>query len=200
MSEKLLTTLSTLPLLEPVITGSPLTSPFPLERVVEYLGVVNYGTTDRVLKEIKTLVYLDPQKDIYLTVTSAGGPSGIAMSFYDQLHSIVRPNLVTIGSGDVDSAGVIIFMSGERRYVTRHTTMLLHLAGRYFDPKRRYTAEDMASMAREDALKDRQYADIVAKRSHGKLTARKVMNLMRKSAVLTADDLVRLGFADGILG
>jgi ATP-dependent protease ClpP protease subunit len=179
-------------------------TPLPLflfdpERSVQYFGVVNYGTTERVIEEVTALYLRDPRAEIYLSVTSAGGPTGTAMSFYDHMHSILKPNLVTIGAGDVDSSGIIIFLTGNIRYVTRRTTLLLHRAGRIFDGGTRYTAAEIEAMFREDNIKDYQYASVLAERSHGKLTIEAVLALMERNTILTPQELVELGLADYIL-
>jgi ATP-dependent protease ClpP protease subunit len=168
-------------------------------RTLEYLGIVNYGTTERVLEEIRALYLMAPQEEIVLTVTSPGGPTGTAMSFFDHIQRVLKPNLATIASGDVDSSGIILFLSGKRRYVTPNTTLLLHRAGRTFEGGKRITADELDAMLREDRLKDFQYASTVAERSHGRLTAEKVLSLMDANTILTPTELVAYGLADEIL-
>ncbi|HYE23192.1 MAG TPA: ATP-dependent Clp protease proteolytic subunit [Candidatus Paceibacterota bacterium] len=168
-------------------------------RTIEYFGVVNYGTNERVIEEIRALYQEDPGAEIILAVTSAGGPSGTAMSFHDHMRYVLKPKLVTIGSGDVDSSGVIILLSGSRKYVTKNTTLLLHLAGRVFDGNQRYTAKEIDAMLREDRLKDFQYASIVAESSNGLLTTEKVLELMERNTILTPVDLMAYGLVDAVL-
>jgi len=168
-------------------------------RSIEYFGVVNYATTERVIEEITQLVLEDPYEEICLTVTSAGGPTGTAMSFYDHMRYVLRPPLVTIGSGDVDSSGIIIFLSGEKRYLTKNTTLLLHRAGRMFDAGKRYTASEIEAMFREDNLKDYQYASVLSERSNGRLTTERVLQLMDQNVILTPIEFVSLGLADMVL-
>ncbi len=182
-----------------VLEGASTRPLFPVERTVEYLGVVNYATNERVLHTIKSLLKKSPAESLYLIVTSAGGPSGTAMSFYDTVHYIMRPNLTTIGSGDVDSSAMLIFLTGERRYVTAHTTALLHRAGRVFDSNKRVTSNELQAMVREDMLKDEQYAAIVSERSLGRLSPADVLALMDAETTLTPLDFIKYGLADSIL-
>lgn len=161
--------------------------------------MVNYTTNERVISEIRELVVESPRQRIALQVTSPGGPTGTAMSFYDTMRYIVRPRLTTIGSGDVDSSGILIFLTGDRRYVTPHTTLLLHCAGREFHEGKRYTADEMDAMLREDRLKDFQYASVVAERSHERLTSDQVLRMMEKNTILTPIELVTYGLADSVL-
>jgi ATP-dependent protease ClpP protease subunit len=166
---------------------------------LEYFGCVNYATNERVIRGIQDKMEEFPSKSIYLTVTSPGGPTGTAMSFYDQLKYVLRPNLTTIGSGDVDSSGIIIFLTGDTRYVTKHTTLFFHLAGRIFEEGRRFTAKDLDAMAREDKIKDHQYASLVAERSGGKLEVERVLNMMEKNTICLPDELVSYGLAHAVL-
>lgn len=172
---------------------------FPPERMVEYLGMVNYATCERVIEEIRELLHEDASQNINLLVTCAGGPSGTAMGFYDTVRSVLKPKLTTIGSGDVDSSGVIIFLAGDTRYVTKNTTLLFHMAGGSFEGSKRYTASEIDAILREYRLKDFQYASIVAERSNGRLTSEQVLSMMEKNTILTPPELVSYGLADVIL-
>lgn len=168
-------------------------------RSLQYFGIVNYATTERVIEEITQLVQADPYREIYLSVTSAGGPTGTAMSFYDHMRLVLKPQLVTVGSGDVDSSGVIIFLSGEKRYLTKNTTLLLHRAGRVFEGGKRITAAELEAMYREDNLKDFQYASVLVENSKGRLDVEKVLQLMDNNTILTPSEMVAFGLADGVI-
>jgi ATP-dependent protease ClpP protease subunit len=189
-------------LVEKIVSTVPRNLLKPLVRAdnsVDYLGTVNYATNERVLMRVRELTQRKPKETIFMTVTSPGGPTGTAMSFFDHMAFVLKPNLVTIGSGDVDSSGLIIFLSGDRRYVTKHTTLLLHCAGRIFNTDQRFTAPEIQAMSTEDMLKDEQYAELVAARSRGKLTKQKVKNLMSKNTILTPRELLKYGLADAVL-
>jgi ATP-dependent protease ClpP protease subunit len=167
-------------------------------RTVRYIGPVTRATNERILKSIERLLVSDSEKEVVLFITSTGGPTGSAMSFFDTLRHVLKPNLTTIGSGDVDSSGVILFLSGETRYVTARTTMLLHMAGRRFGAER-HTVKDIEAMVAEDRLKDQQYAALVAERSRGMLTKEEVLSMMERNTVLSPDQLVQLGLAIAVL-
>jgi ATP-dependent protease ClpP protease subunit len=121
------------------------------------------------------------------------------MSFYDMVRYIIRPNLTTIGSGDVDSSAMLLFLTGERRYVTAHTTALLHRAGRVFDGSMRVTSAELSAMAHEDMIKDQHYAAIVAKHSRGRLKPEQVLQLMNENTTLLPKDFISFGLADSII-
>jgi ATP-dependent protease ClpP protease subunit len=169
----------------------------PSARVLRYVGPVTRERSERVLKEMEKLLVRDPRSEIGLFITSPGGATGAAMSFFDTVTQILRPSLVTIGSGDVDSSGVLLFMAGERRYLTRNTTMLFHPAGRLFGAQR-YTTSEMAAMLAEDRLKDDQYARLVAERA-GAVSAEEILALMQAQAVLAPERARALGLAHALL-
>lgn len=169
------------------------------ERTVEWLGGVNYDNLEKVLGKMKALVADDDGEEIQLLVNSYGGPTGIGMSFYDAVKSWLKPNLTTIGSGDVDSSGIIIFLAGERRYMTRNTTLLFHLAGRTFGTEKRFTTIDMENMLKEDKLKDYQYACVVSDATLGRYSPEEILDLMVRNTVLTAEEAVKMGLAHKVL-
>jgi ATP-dependent protease ClpP protease subunit len=172
---------------------------FDVERTIHWIGSVNAETSSDIIISIQKLLKRDEHAPINLVVTSPGGASGIAMSFYDSIKHIYRPLLYTVGSGDVDSSGIILFLSGIRRYITPHTTLFLHLAGRTFDRNRRISTQEMEAMLKEDKLKDFQYASIVAEHTNGRLSVQDVLDLMARNTVLTPTEAVDYGLAHEIL-
>lgn len=168
------------------------------ERSLEWLGGVSYDNLYRTLGDLKSLMIINPDEEIQMTVSSFGGATGIAMSFYDSVR-LTKPVLTTIGSGDVDSSGVVIFLAGTRRYITKNTTLLFHLAGRTFTSDRRYTTLEMEAMLKEDNLKDYQYACVVSDATSGFLTPDKVLDMMKKNTILTAEEAVQMKLAHAVL-
>ncbi len=168
-------------------------------RTIHWLGGVNHENLRRAIEESKALLLDDAQGEISLIIDSYGGTTGIAMSFYDTMRNIFRPNLTTIGAGDVDSSGIIIFLTGQKRYLTKNTTLLFHLAGRTFGTEKRFSTLDLENILKEDKLKDYQYACVVSDATEGRYSPEKVLEMMAKNTVLTADEAVSLGLAHKVL-
>ncbi len=168
-------------------------------RTLEWLGGVSYCNLEKTFSGIKTLMQRNTEEEINLLVSSFGGPTGIAMSFHDTVKTLLRPRLTTIGTGDVDSSGIIIFLSGEKRFLTPNTTMLLHLGGRMFEADKRFSTFDMENMLREDKLKDFQYASVIANATNGKYSTEKILSLMAKNTILTAEEAVKMGLAQKVI-
>lgn len=169
------------------------------ERMMEWLGGVNYENLQKILSEMKGLMLSEPKEELQLLVNSFGGATGIGMSFYDAVTTWLKPNLCTIGSGDVDSSGIIVFLAGKRRFLTPNTTMLFHLAGRTLGNDQRFSTADMGSMLKEDKLKDYQYAGVVSERTSGQYSREAVLELMAGNTIVTAEEAVAMGLADQVL-
>jgi ATP-dependent Clp protease, protease subunit len=169
------------------------------ERTLEWLGGVTYANLENTLGNIKELMRKNPQEEIHLLVSSFGGATGIGMSFYDAVKTWLRPKLYTLGSGDVDSSGIIVFLAGEKRFLTPNTTMLLHLGGRTFDRDKRFSTLDMENMLKEDRLKDMQYAGVISDATGGRYSPDKILKLMAKNTILSAEEAVNMGLAHKIL-
>lgn len=171
---------------------------FETKRAVQWIGSVNYNNFSDVTEKIINLQEKNKNQPINLLVSSPGGQTGIAMSFYDLMNGFYRPNLQTIGSGDVDSSAIVVFLTGRKRFITSNTTMFIHLGGRTMDGDRRFSSAEINSMAKEDTIKDRQYAALLAKES-GRLTTEEVLRLMHRNTVLTAVEVVKFGFAHRLI-
>lgn len=168
-------------------------------RMLEWIGGVNDHNLSQTISSIKSLLKENREEEIQLLINSHGGATGIGMSFHDTMHSLLRPNLTTIGSGDVDSSGVIILLSGTRRFLTRNTTLLLHLAGRNFGTDKRFSTLDMENLLKGDKLKDYQYACVVSNATNGRLHPEDVLEMMKNETVLNAEEAVNMGLAHKVL-
>jgi len=170
-----------------------------IKRTLEWFGGVSYSNLEKTLSSVKDLMQENPHEEIHLLINSFGGPTGIAMSFYDAAKTWLRPKLHTIGTGDVDSSGIIVFLAGEKRYLTPNTTLLLHLGGRTFEQNKRFSTLDMENMLKEDKLKDFQYASVVSNATGGRYTPEKILRLMAKNTLLTPEEAVNMGLAHKII-
>jgi ATP-dependent Clp protease protease subunit len=180
-------------------TASPEAQSLNHARIIEWFGGVTHENLRQTVGKLKDLLADDAHAEVTLLVNSPGGATGIAMSFYDTVRAVLKPSLTTIGTGDVDSSGVIVFLSGTRRYLTRNTTLLFHLAGRTFGTEKRFSTADLEDILKEDRLKDYQYACAVSDATQGRLTPEKVLQMMKKNTVLTAEEAVSLGIAHKVL-
>lgn len=64
-------------------------------------------------------------KKVVLHVNNSGGDLDVAGAFYDYVRASGL-HLVTIASGDVASAAVVLFLSGKERYASQFSSFLIH--------------------------------------------------------------------------
>jgi ATP-dependent protease ClpP protease subunit len=81
-------------------------------------------STEARLKTTATALDIDPQP-IYLHLTTHGGCIHAAFSAVDCIEQLSLP-VYTIVDGFVASAGTLISLSGEKRYMTANAYMLIH--------------------------------------------------------------------------
>jgi ATP-dependent protease ClpP protease subunit len=77
------------------------------------------------LKMITATLGTDPTQPIYLHITTNGGSIHAAFTVVDCIKSLSLP-VYTVVEGFVASAGTLISLAGEKRYVTKNAYMLIH--------------------------------------------------------------------------
>lgn len=130
-----------------------------------------------------------------------GGGSTVAGSAAIDLITIIRKGRIqTIGLGDVSSMAIPLFMTGEHRVVTPRTHFLFHELGFSFSKDSRWTVTELEETVREIRADQALYAKYVATRSRGKLTANRVIEMMRSNTHLRGAEAVKLGIAHELIG
>ncbi len=94
--------------------------------VFHWVGPVDELHYMGFMEELK--IYIEendwPEK-VILCLNSEGGDLDVAWSFYDYVR-LSGLHLVTVASGDVESAAVLLFLSGKERYASRFSSFLIH--------------------------------------------------------------------------
>ena len=110
---------------------------------------IDYEITDNynlltLAKEIIKLNMIEAgvtsPKPITLYIHSYGGDLDQAQFFCDLIESSHIP-VITVATGVAMSAGLLIFLSGKRRYAFKHSTLLIHQGSAAFSG----TAEEIKS-------------------------------------------------------
>lgn len=97
-------------------------------RDVHFMGKVTDASIEKLKEKISSLYEKDSKEPIILYICSGGGATAYALGFYEW----VRANnicLTTVAVGDVSSAAVTLFLSGQRRIVTKNSSFLIHPGG-----------------------------------------------------------------------
>lgn len=167
-----------------------------LGRVVKWIGDIDQKSYDRVLGEIVALMKQDSTETIFLMLLSNGGESDVGFSFYDTMK-IMRPNLITIGTGIVRSIAPIILAAGRTRLLTENTTLLFHdFFAMDMDAEGKLDSKLLISFGKDLESGMKKYCKILAVRSEGKLSERKIRALMHNQKSHSVDEALKLGLAD----
>lgn len=136
-------------------------------------------------------------EEIQLLVASRGGSVAYALSFYDIVTQSNLP-LTTIGTGHVASSAIIVWLAGNRRLLTPHSTIFFHEISLTFADNACFDVTEMSARMRTMKIHERYITSIMTRRSGGKLNRIQSLDLMKNEAVLTPKQAMKLGLAHGI--
>ena len=163
------------------------------DRIIFIGAGFNDQMANSVVAQLLFLESASTEKDIYMYINSPGGWITSMYAIYDTMKYI-KPDIVTIGFGNVASAGSFILAAGAKgkRYALPNTEVMIHeLSGGY-----QGKATDIEIHAKQ-ALKLR---DRMAKH-YVKMTGqplRKIKKDMEREHYMSADEAVKYGLIDSV--
>lgn len=141
---------------------------------------------------LEALLVLDSEKgDIEVRICSDGGWTQGAMAIYDAIRAC-RNRVITIGTGSVGSAAVLVLQAGDERRLTPNATLYLHQTSYEGGG----SASTMSVMAAETVRIHEQYCRLIAARSN--LDTPYVLAMCSGDKFVPATEAIDLGLADGI--
>ncbi len=129
---------------------------------------------------------------ITLYIHSYGGDLDQAQFFCDLIESSHIP-VITVATGVAMSAGLLIFLSGKRRYAFKHSTLLIHQGSAAFSG----TAEEIKSAQESYERKLEKMEQYIL--SHTSIDKKLFDKKKNKDWYVTGDDLINYGIADKII-
>lgn len=107
---------------------------YALHRETLLFGDIDESKVAGIIKEIKSNMEENPQKDIYLLINTHGGDWHAAISLYQYVKC--KKNIHTVAMGVVKSSGILVFMGGTKRfsadnnslYMIHHSVIDIHEA------------------------------------------------------------------------
>ena len=171
----------------------------PQERWAYFSGRVDNETVGQLIEDITKLHDSENAPPICLHLSSGGGDSLVGFSFYEFMASILKPQLETVAVGEVGSIAVLMYMAGNKRYITRNSTVYLHEFALTFLEKSTWSLTLTRAKLADMTVDQNHYVSIITGRSGGRLNKRKLLALMRNNATLNAEQAVKLGIAHEIL-
>lgn len=171
--------------------------PLPQGRVFYLTKDVDEDSISELISQIISCVNQNSIDPITLVISTSGGSVEDMFSLYDILKFIPCP-VHTVGLGKVMSAGVLILSSGKKgmRQIGKHTSVMIHpisdeLSGNIFEISNGLKETQRSQKMMDEAL-------IL----ETKMNAKQLETIMKTGfdTYLTAEDAVRLGIADKIIG
>jgi ATP-dependent Clp protease protease subunit len=165
------------------------------ERWVEVSGEITQGSAGKI---VKSLLDLDAKPDpspIGVRISSPGGSLFAVLAVCDVIKNL-KHEVITVGIGQIVSGGVLILSSGSKRYISKHSMVMLHqpsLAIRDWEPSFSEFQEFGQTLTK---IENQMYS--VLAENTGKTTA-EIKEEFRKEKWFTAEEAIANGLADELL-
>ena len=173
-------------------TVAPPSNSISIDRTIMLFGGISSSTAERVCTELLMLDKADDKAPIRMIIASYGGEAYSAFSIVDTMEYVTAP-IETIGLGYVMSAGLTIFMAGDKRYISQTASILSH---RFKKVNYGTQAELEADRVEDDRIHQRILQHFV-KFSKLKTTEEVEEVLLRETNVwLTPEEAMEHGLAD----
>lgn len=176
----------------------------PDDRIIMLSDSINYATVGEVISYILTWNTDDEKKEaedesfvalpIRLYVQSYGGSVYDAWGLIDAILTSRTP-VYTYCFGTAMSAGLLIFLAGKKRFVSRHATLLYHQISLWNSGKFQDFVEDQEQFARLQ----KEIEAYVLSRSRFKKKQMKRIRKAKRDYYIQARDCIKLGLADEII-
>lgn len=155
---------------------------------------VNEKNVSEAIMYIFRQFYNNSNIEITLYISSTGGDIDSAIRFYDFIKSS-GVNLKTVGFGQVDSAAILLFLSGTERTLIKNCRVRLHLP-KYNGPQQ----SQVISVHSETTLLlqqlDKRYFEIISSELFE--TEKKIRDMFTDGKVLTTNVALKLKIATKI--
>lgn len=171
----------------------------PKNRWVQFAGKVDDGCIVPMTTEIVNLIEKDPEESVCLFISSGGGACRTGFSFYEFMVRILKPKLITVALGEVGSIAILMYLAGTTRYITKGATLYLHEASRTFSGDTSFSLSEVDTCLEELRIDQKKYLSIILERTDGKLSEKKILEMMKQNTTLTAEQAVEMGLAHEIL-
>lgn len=159
----------------------------------EVTGNLAESIIDQVLK-----AYHTPYTEIVLLINSIGGETSSAFHLYDFLKCLEKP-IYTIAFGNCKSCATILFATGEKRYVSKNLTYLIHPPFKTFHTNENLNNNDIAALSKRIENIGGKIERILTEHSDLSAEAIHAIFQKREETIFTAQETIEKGFATDML-
>lgn len=167
--------------------------------LINFYAAVSEGTVNNLINSITQQISIsskntdDPLEEVIIQISSSGGSSDHGLLAYNYLKQLSIPK-TTIGMGNVDSAAVMIFAAGDKRFAVPNCRFLFHQA---LSPVGgMYNATKLREFAKLNERITKDYCKVIAKVSEKQL--RVVEKEVKEGHVMSSDEAKRYNFVQEI--
>jgi len=162
------------------------------DRTIFFFDNIDSLSVCEAIRLVKILEDENSKDPIEFIINSDGGYCYDGLALYDKLRLSPCP-IITIGTGWVASMAVIIYLAGERRFITQNTTIMHHQAAGELEGK----VSEIKIEAEEIRRLDDICTEITAERTGQSI--RKLKNDIKiGNKYLSAEQAVEEGFAHDV--
>ena len=169
---------------------------YPSKRLVALHGEIDEDTTREVCGNLMALDF--SAGAITLIMNTSGGSVYDGMAIYDTIKSCKNP-VTMIGIGQIMSMGPIILQAAHERILSTNCRILLHYGTDGFEGN----ALDMVKAGKEAEFLMRDQERLLLakiKEKNPRFTRAKLRPLLAADHYMSAQDAVKLGLADKVVG
>jgi ATP-dependent Clp protease protease subunit len=169
---------------------------YDVDKESRIIYFTDYVDNFSVAKAIKSLVYLDGQndRDISMYICSYGGYLDHMFALYDVMQQC-RNDIITIGTGAICSAAVVLLVGGNKRFVTENAHLMAHQAHFGYDGN----AETVVANAKLSQEYEKRRYELMARHSNWTAAKWKQKEKSQGEVWLKAEEMLEAGMVDGIL-
>ncbi len=167
-------------------------------RLINLIGPINNESIQKTTEKVLDLHQKNSHLPISLVIHSGGGNLGGALSFYTLMRA-AKIKIYTCSLSYVDSAATAIFLTGEKRFISSHTTMRLHEAAWAFDDKTKEPSREIEAGVKEIKVRHEHWAKVFEEQTNGKVSIGEFLQMIKATTVLTTSDLLQFGIAHEVL-
>lgn len=131
---------------------------------ISFSAEVNANTTESLIATLANCAEQDVEH-VYLLLSTPGGSVMNGINLYNVLRAMPF-RLTTHNVGNVDSIGNAVFLAGEERYASPHSTFMFHGVGFSPDPGTYFNEKELSERLASVLADQKRIASIIEERTN----------------------------------
>jgi len=158
---------------------------------------VDFRLADHVIKGLHILNSMDNVNDISLILNNVGGDEYHGLAIYDAIKVCLAPVNITV-FGQVMSMGSVILQAGNKRLLSPHATMMIHMGSLSLDIDQRDINAYKKEWDRMNGIVDDIYLTKL-RTKNPRYSVNQLHDLLSTDRFMGPQEVIELGLADEVL-